>query len=272
MTDEATTNTGADATTTPAIEGKRIVFVHVPKTAGKGLLNQLKRVMGIGPGGLNRLHAKANGRSCLADIALYRAVGGHIDWYDLETIDVPVVSFSVLRDGRERLASMYFFARQNADVVNEGGLRDNRRHRAMRSLDVDAFFSRTDQDSDIEFAQRYDNLQAYYFATRRHRGRLEAIRDIPRDEVVPRALENARRLDLVTTMDRLYEVEELLAREVGLHLDIAGHRANEGPVPRGESRWAALMDEVKSEAVRERLHRFTELDTAFLSALFPPGR
>ena len=265
-----TPEAGSGSAPAPAVSNKKLIFIHVPKTAGNGILNQLRKL--VPKGQLKRKHAKLPGESSLADIADYAVVGGHINWHDLEHVPFPKRSFMVLRDGRERMASMYFFARRNAERAAGGPEPMTTWHRNILELSADAFFSLSGDRAEHHFAKRYDNIQAYYLATRSVRGLREAARQIPRDEVVPRAVANARLVDLVCTIEQLDQVENLLRSEFNLELSLVENRAHEGPLPRGQSRFDAL-GALLEPGTRKRIETFCELDDALLKALFPkpPG-
>lgn len=252
---------------------KKLIFLHIPKTAGQSIRQELRRAFGRhreSPVKTKSL-ARKYGGTCFPDPDRHDLYSGHIDWHDLEDrIPGPKVVFTVLRDPRERLASFYFY--QFANAVDLEGMveRDRKRLHAMRTLSVDDFLANPDIDDRARIDVGYDNVQARFLATRQLHLSNRRPGHVDDGEIISRAVENARTLDLVCTIDRLDRVEELVAREFGYTISVTTRFANRGSVEPGKSRFAELVARVKERRTRDRIEEMCALDDRLLAELGLP--
>ena len=86
---------------------KRLVFLHIPKTAGQTVHFELLRVFGSNNISPVRVHTQSPETS-FPDADRYSVFSGHLDWDDIERVARPRVIFSVLREPAERIAEFLF--------------------------------------------------------------------------------------------------------------------------------------------------------------------
>ena len=80
-----------------------IVFLHIPKTAGQTVHNELARA--VGQQGVSPI--RVHGQAPTPDDQLpkgHRFYSGHIDWLALDQIEKPRFVFSILRDPRGKIS------------------------------------------------------------------------------------------------------------------------------------------------------------------------
>lgn len=205
----------------------RILFVHIPKTAGISLYTALERWAGAG-----RSIRFPNGGDDLADylalpqerIDWLRLIAGHLSWSDLHKRELTGWSaVTVLREPSERTISVYRFVR---------GQHDHPWHRIASTMSLEQF---------LDFlAERPPNVdQQCRFVC----GRTDA-------DAAFAALET--RFLLATTMEHLPAFTEQLSGLLGERLRV-GHRN------RSRSRMAP---EQLTDAAREKLEALNREDLA----------
>lgn len=91
----------------------RVIFLHIPKTAGSSVNAHFKHHLGsTWSGGAVGLNAAAGIKPAALDRARRaRFVFGHFGWQTLEAVRGDAFTFTVLRDPAERVVSLYRFAR-----------------------------------------------------------------------------------------------------------------------------------------------------------------
>ena len=86
---------------------KKIVFLHIPKTAGQTVHSELLRIFGPEHTSPVRVHTQAGADGQFPEG--YRFYSGHLDWETFDTADSDSFVFTVLRDPKDRIASFYFY-------------------------------------------------------------------------------------------------------------------------------------------------------------------
>lgn len=94
-------------------EDTRLVFLHLPKTAGTSLRAALARH--FRPEEVFRPEGLADWGEALADPGRYRFWAGHMPFSLVALIPPPVFVVTLLRDPVERILSLYTFWRRHAD-------------------------------------------------------------------------------------------------------------------------------------------------------------
>ncbi len=219
---------------------KTIVFLHIPKTAGQTIHFELERTLGAGAISPIRVHSQAPDAAAQFP-AGYHAYSGHIDWEALDSVAQPRFVFTVLRDPLERMASFYFYLRRQAQSISPAELASPARTGMRMALEhgPDFYFRDGGAGWHRFVMDHYYNPYCSYLITRRIRGYAK-IKDLSQDELVSRALEAARTLDGIYSVDGLARLEADLARETGLSLNIAGSYANADPSGPKDGRWPRL--------------------------------
>jgi hypothetical protein len=248
----------------------RIIFLHIPKTAGQGIhsfFETLFRPEEICP-------ARENFQLLpipLAQLQQYRVFSGHLDWSLLDSMPQPKFVFTVLRRPIERLLSFYFFLRAKGSKLppNALGLPEHRGMNAALNLPPDEYFSGSAPGLRQFIDDRYDNFYAYYFCGRsfdaRHKLRAIMTRQdssLTESKILETAIQNLHTLDRVYTTDELDRLEADVRARCGI--SSRGEKLSESQVNKGEgdfnSRLASLRELGATERTYKRLEEMTALD------------
>jgi hypothetical protein len=98
-----------------AQELPRIVFLHLPKTAGQSIHSALVKAYGAEAVAPLRVNPDLD-RYAEERLLQYRVFSGHLDWNRLQFVPNPVV-MTMLRDPLERIASFCLFLRKQAEAL-----------------------------------------------------------------------------------------------------------------------------------------------------------
>lgn len=243
-----------------------IVFLHIPKTAGQTVHNELSRVVGKNAVSPVRVHTQADAAGQFPEG--FRLYSGHLDWTQLDLVPKDRFVFTVLRDPRERIASFYFYLLQKAEGLGAKKL-ELPQHTGMRMVltqSADDYFFGGNPSWRRFIRDHYDNFYCTYFATGRVRGWID-ISGLSRAELLRRATVGAQKLDAIYGLDGLLQLEEDLLPLVGKPVKLAGNHHNSGPQPQGAARWPKLLDRLESDENRRRLERFAVFDAKLLETL-----
>lgn len=244
----------------------KVVFLHIPKTAGQTIHNELVGL--VGPENVSpvRVHTQASeGAQMPHGFQLY---SGHIDWLELENIDAPTFTFSVLRDPRARIASFYFYLLREAGRLSAEELARPENIGKYRILEwsADSYFFGGDVQWQTFIRDYYDNFYTGYFATRRMRGR-QALEKITVQAQLVKAKEGIACLNGLYHTDNLSALEKDLERRFGKPLNLVGNYVNAGRGQAGGDRWMQLLDRLERPENREKLETFVHKDEILLSQL-----
>lgn len=249
-----------------------IVFLHIPKTAGQTIHNELARLVGPQAVSPVRVHTQA-GEGEAQFPPGYRLYSGHIDWDALEGLPEGRFVFTVLRDPRERIASFYFYLLKEARGLSAEELAQPHRRGMARISSVPAseYFFGGDEAWQRFVRDHYDNFYTRYFATRRMRG--WGGLPVPHRQPEPllrRALDNLALVDRVYATRDLGALEADIAARFDAEIRVTGRYVNAGEMPRDEARWPRLLALMDTPLDRARLTRFCALDDALIAALALP--
>ena len=244
-----------------------IVFLHIPKTAGQTIHNELARA--VGQKGVSPIRVHTQAQSPEAQLpAGYRLYSGHIDWGALDQIPQPRFVFSILRDPRERIASFYFYLLKEANALSGAHLMQpqNAGKRAILQNSADEYFFGGDDAWQSFIFDHYDNFYCSYFGSKRIRPG-HAYARLPERRKLRGALRNMSKIDWVYSIENLAALQTDLNTLYGFNLDLIGKRDNAGDQPMSEPRWPRLMERLESDANRARLEKFVTLDFSLMERL-----
>lgn len=252
----------------------KIIFLHIPKTAGQSVHEYLLRNFPrerICPARVNeQLQAYAT-----SELNRYQVFSGHFDWSAFDELEGERFVFTILRDPMERILSFYFYLREQAAHFAElGKLEDKPGIKAALELTPWQYF--VDPNCPLrEFIDNhYDNFFTFFFAGRAFTARAKLkllmgsgmlFAGMP--AVYRLAKANVEIMDAVLMIDRWQEVNVKLSASVGRSLTVGDEiRVNVGkstPVSRIKQLEAlGATDEVLS-----RLESFTYWDKLLLADL-----
>jgi hypothetical protein len=242
-----------------------IVFLHIPKTAGQTIHNQLAALVGAAHVSPVRVHTQApKGPQMPPGHLLY---SGHLDWTELDSLPDPFV-FTVLRDPAERIASFYFFLLSESQKRTEAelALPAFRGQARIRAWTAEDYFFGGDPPWQTFIRDHYDNFYVAYLATRRVRGR-SALLAVPSAERLARALTGAARIERIYSTEALGVLEADILARYGRPVEIVGRYGNAGAIARDQARWPLLLDRMGSDAARRRLEDFIGEDRALMDRI-----
>ena len=248
---------------------KRVVFLHIPKTAGQSVHSFLERCFSRENIAPTRVNHQLVGMP-ITEIRRYSLFSGHLDWALLDCVESPKFVFSILREPRDRILSFYFFLRRQAVTlkVQDLELPQNQGLKAALQLSCDEYFCGGPPHIRTFLDNHYDNFYANYFASRvfdgrsRIIGRRQTEKSFDDDRVVKAALDNVRLLDGLYTISNLAALERDLTTQVGVvnhGSSLSSTKVNVGSVNE-ESRLEQLHRLGATKRTFNRLDQMIRLD------------
>ena len=237
-----------------------IVFLHIPKTAGQTIHNELARIVGgveyVSP---VRVHTQAPSRDQLPPG--YLLYSGHIDWTSLNSLRVNPFVFSVIRDPRERIASFYLYLLKEAKKLSESKLLlpENIGKRKILEYTADEYFFSGESSWHSFILDHYDNFYMYYFATKLMRGRSTVSNENSKD-VLMMAVRSLNHLDGIYITDQLERLELDILENFQKEIQVKSNFYNVGPHSQGDKRWPSLTGMFEKDSSVARLEEFTAYD------------
>lgn len=249
---------------------RKLVFLHIPKTAGQTVHSELSRIVGAENTSPVRVHTQADADGQFPDG--YGLYSGHLDWDKLNEVTGDRFVFTILRDPLERIASFYFYLRHKSLSLTDTTLNapENTGLRKISQCSVDDYFFGGDSAWQRFILDHYDNFYCSYFATRKIRGSCE-LEQISKSETLRRAENGASQIDRIYTIDDLQPFEEDLHRLTGQVVNVTSTRINVGPQAANTLRWPVLLDQVESDLHQRRLEDFAILDQELMSRIAHKG-
>lgn len=243
-----------------------IVFLHIPKTAGQTIHNELSRIIGSKKVSPVRLHSQV-GKGCSQMPPGYGLYSGHIDWTEITNLENPFV-FSVLRNPQERIASFYFYLLNEARKLEEIDLLkpDNKGKKRILENSASSYFFGGSESWQAFIRDHYDNAYCSYFASRKMRG-WQTIRHLTKSEKIAQALENLAHVTSLYTTRNLARLESDITAITGQTPNITRTYLNVGDRPRHEPRWPRLLKLLDSDKDVARLTAFTTDDLLFMQEM-----
>jgi len=253
----------------------RVVFLHIPKTAGQSVHAALMQLFGAD----NVCKARVNEALVLLtleEIRRSRVFSGHFDWSMIDCVPYPKFVFTILREPTERILSFYFFLRESAKTLTEEEINQpwNQGKKAALKWSCDEYFCSNKPEFRMFINNHYNNFYAYYFAGRTFHGyqELTALQNqhkFPDQRIVEMALQNLSALDGVYAVDELSSLERDLSRIAGRKVKkpLAEIRINVGTSD-PKKRLDALRECGATDATFEMINRMTRLDRQIWEKLF----
>ena len=242
-------------------EMRRIIFLHIPKTAGTTVSQVLLADFlpdEVFPPRLVPLQVTYS----IEALSRYRLFCGHLDWSDLDCVPGEKFTFTFLRRPLDRIISNYYFWKGLADAGDPHQLiRDGLQHLAdlgeYSSMAEYFLESRESVKSIVDYT--FNNMYSYYFAYRRFGWCYIKPVMLRPDQVLANALSNLSRLDFVGITEFMPESLKTLAAVLGRPAIAAIPHANRTPLIAEKTLQA--YDEIRSDPrLRSKLEEFTAID------------
>lgn len=243
----------------PPLPGRRLVFLHLPKTGGTTLDHHFAQ--GFAPGEICPEHGPGLHRMPAEELARYRYFSGHFVYDQLRCIPGPLFTVTVLRNPVERLLSAYYFLKRHrpehltAHPMREAEI-------ARQCPDLLAFLRRPEP----EIRYYIDNTMARNLA-----GGVNLAEDggyvfpaggsgvpISELEIMHRATGNLMAVDVVGFTHNLGQVYARVALALGLPQQVTLARLNARRDVTASL--AEIAEEAVTEEARKELNRLTSLD------------
>lgn len=192
----------------------RVVFLHIPKTAGQSVHSYLVNAFGsdnVFPARVNHQFYQYSRSELLA----YQIFSGHFDWSLLDCLPEPVFTFTILRDPIDRIVSFYLYLRREASKLEPAALNlpSNAGKKAVLRLSPDDYF--INNQSIRKFVDdHYDNFYTYFFAGRAYDARTKVLNAMSDDwsqaDKVSKALQIAS--ENLAFVKKVYFIDEWQSR------------------------------------------------------------
>lgn len=190
----------------------KIVFLHIPKTAGQSIHAGLVDAFGSEVVCPARVNEQLQVMS-IKEINKYSVFSGHFDWSLLDCLKGNVYVFTVLRDPLERILSFYFYLYAKASKLSfeELSKPENSGMKSIVTLSPDEYFLGGNPSIRRFLDNHYDNFYTYFFAGRRYSSRAELSGLVKRqilnkEKIQILALENLLELNDVFLLNNISEV------------------------------------------------------------------
>lgn len=255
---------------------KRVLFLHIPKTAGQSVHQFLIDKYGeenVCPARVNDQFTNLGQN----ELKKYTVYSGHFDWSHFDVIDENIFTFTILRDPLDRVLSFYFYLREQAMIFKgRGELESKPGLKAALENSPYEFFVEPNNIHRGFIDENIDNFYLYFFAGRKYSARAELSKMVgsgkvfrTADDLVELAFSN-----LKNHVDAVYSIENW---KDGLSADLKNdnnslvgeseeYTLNRGRTNR-DDREKLLLDLGADDAVFERLSEICRLDYKLIDTL-----
>lgn len=245
----------------------RIVFLHIPKTAGQSIHAALENAFGKQAVCPARVNDQLKQMS-ISEINRYQVFSGHLDWTLLDCLKGPTYVFTVLREPLDRLLSFYFFLRKQGEQMKseERQKPGNQGLKAAFELSPNEYFMGGPPHLRNFLDDHYDNFYTYFFAGRHYRARSELIGAyrsgaISRERLLDMARDNLSHLGGVFSVDHIGEVFSVI-RDLGPGIlkDDEAYRTNVNGAIGPSRRMERLLELGANQRTLDRIDEYCAMD------------
>lgn len=195
---------------------KKLIFLHIPKTAGQSVFQYLENTFDKSDICPFRVDSQYENDSIDPDKFLIHS--GHIDWKRLEdSLSGEKVYFSVLRKPIDRILSYYFYIRKEAEKLTDIELlsADRAGMRAALQLTPDEYFVDCKGELREFIDDHYDNFYLNYFSGKTYNSR-RINKNVKKSVLLKRAIINLNGINGLYTLDNWMEVKDLIRDKMGV--------------------------------------------------------
>ena len=250
------------------MNGKKILFLHIPKTAGQSVHAALVDSFGKEAVSPTRVQEQLNGCS-MRELRHYKVFSGHLDWSMLDFLRPDVYSFTVLRRPIDRILSFYFFLRDQGQNLppEKRSNPENQGLKAAYELSPDEYFCGAANGLRSFIDEHFDNFYTYYFAGRRQDARRFLLTRLRSGSLSSEQLLNVA-YDNLKEVDRVFDVSDMSAvfdfvRQLGGQSAKAApkeYRVNVNSAGSRSPKTQQLADLGATEKVFKRLQEYCKFD------------
>jgi hypothetical protein len=245
----------------------KVIFLHIPKTAGQSVHAALVNAFGKESVCPARVNDQLR-RMSITELNRYQVFSGHFDWSLLDCIKGPKYVFTILREPIDRILSFYFYLRDEAEKLplDQRETPERQGLKAAFGLSPRDYFLGGAPHLRRFLDDHYDNFYTYYFAGRHYESRGEMVGLINRNElshqhVLQMAKDNLTLLDDVFTVDNMGAVISAIREISGKQLMADDkYRTNVNTKVPAADRKMQIQALGADTATMERLHEFCSLD------------
>lgn len=206
----------------------KIVFLHIPKTAGQTIHSEFERFYTEEEISPVRVHTQ-NKETCFPNPEKYSIFSGHLNWPDLNKVPTPRYVFTVVREPMTRIASFYFYMKNLAENMSEEELKKPNRlgARAIKENTIDDFFFSEDQAIRKFVYDHYDNFYTNYFFSRKYTNHNSSIAF---KEKIETCLVNLKLVDDIFLINNLKPLQSKIKDITGYRMNFSNKKINSGPI------------------------------------------
>ena len=145
---------------------KKVLFLHLPKTAGQSVHQLLLDTHGSENVCPARDNIQLAGITA-EELEQYSVYSGHYDWNHFDSVKSDLFTFTILRDPLDRLLSFYFYLREQAVVFKSRGELDSKPglNAALQNTPYEYFVDPNNVHRAF-IDENFDNFYTYFFAGR----------------------------------------------------------------------------------------------------------
>lgn len=248
---------------------KKIIFLHIPKTAGQSIHNVFQSK--ISKSKISPINVYDQDRSSFKDSHKYSYFGGHINWDEVDDLFKrdEIFIFTVLRDPQERLASFYLYLKKEAEEFGMKYLKNNNKIGMIHLLNnsIEDYFFPNDIKMKNFIGDMYRDFYVRFFLQKTYRTKIGNFSYIsPKQKL--KAIKNIMSLDYIGFIENLGPLESKLQSEFKTSFDFSKNKININDM-QGSSKWqifkemaekerAGLSDDIK-ELIINDLHFYEEV-------------
>ncbi|NES87740.1 MULTISPECIES: sulfotransferase family 2 domain-containing protein [Okeania] len=257
----------------------KIIFLHIPKTAGQSVHQLLIDFLGK-----DKVCPARDNNQLLSyskqEMDKYQVFSGHFDWCIFDSLPGHKFTFTVLREPCDRILSFYFYLRKEANKLSKEELEASDKQGLKAALVLSPYDYFVNQKTSIRnfIDDHCDNFYTYYFAGRSYNGRSK-LKNLSKDKIL-KDTEDILKLALenMSTLDKVYNINDWQAR---LKKDLSeitstksfnsqNYLVNQNKTIEAKDRLEKLKELGADKNVIQQIEQFCELDNLLYKKFFPP--
>lgn len=253
----------------------KVIFLHIPKTAGQSIHAALAEAFGEESVCPARVNQQLKNYS-IQELNQYSVFSGHFDWSMLDCVQGNKYTFTVLRKPIDRILSFYFYLHDKAGALPliELNKPENQGMKAILELSVDDYFNAGPAHLRKFLDNHYDNFYTYYFAGRKYDARqdlfgMKSRGLLSEERLLDIAQQNMRSIDRVFSLDETSNVFKKINDLSGSAGCVDDYRVNVNKSVAQSSRYERLEKLGATNKAFDAIHGFCSMDNVLWEEFFP---